>query len=196
MTLLDDCFCWYGAEAARREKDVENAFGVSLGELTTEGYYNNTLPNSLSKFALNAMESTYFSKHIAQKMLPGAFIKALLAIVVMIVSAFAVSDLNTLILIVQAAFTVYFIEDAVKLFRYNGLVKSLFDSLYRLFITNGISTKEQETTAFMSALEYEAVKAHFKIRLDSNVFVIKLLKDCIWDDYSSHVCVYIKGDRT
>lgn len=32
--------------------------------------------------------------------------------------------------------------------------------------------------------------------IEKYVFVIKLLKDCIWDDYSSHVCVYIKGDRT
>ena len=196
LALLDDCFCWYEAEAARREKDVENAFGVSLGELTTEGYYNNSLPTSLGKFALNAMESTYFSENIAQKMLPKVLIKALLAITVMIVSAFAVTDLSFLIIIVQAAFTAYFIGDAVQLLRYKGLVKSLFDSLYMLFITSGITTKEQETAAFMAALEYEAVKAHFKIRLDSKVFKANNeMLSVKWNDMLEHVRVPLYAEQ-
>ncbi len=170
LTLFDDCICWYNAEAERRKTDVENAFGVTLGELTTQEYYNNSLPSSISKFALNAMESSFFSKHIAQKMVVKSCIKALFAIIVMIVSAFVVSDPSTLLIIIQAALTTYFIEDAVKLLRYINLVKSIYDALFKSFITIGISNKEQETNAFMSALEYETVKAHFKIRLDSKVF--------------------------
>ena len=93
-----------------------------------------------------------------------------ISIVVMIIAAFIVPDIGILSIILQAVFTASFIEDAVSLLRYHALVKETFDSLYKAFVTVGVERREQEITVFSEAVEYEAIKAHFKIRLNSKLF--------------------------
>ena len=170
LNIFDACYYWYEAEAERRKCDISNAFDISLDELTTQDYYHNSLPPSMGKFAANAFESSFFSKEIAQRMLGKVCVKAVCSIIVMIVSSFIIQDPSLLVIIIQAALTAYFIDDAVKLLRYITLVKSVFNSLFRSFITVGIGNRNQELNAFTNAFEYEAIKAHFQIRLDTKLF--------------------------
>ena len=124
----------------------------------------------MGKYAVNCMESAFFSKTIASKMLPKATIKALLSVTVMFFAIFWINDPSFLLVVVQAVLSFYFIEDLVRLIRYANLVKVVYETLFKSFITVGVSTKQQEVSAFSCALEYEAIKAHFKVRLDSKLF--------------------------
>ena len=75
-----------------------------------------------------------------------------------------------MIVIVQSALTVYFIEDAIKLLRFRNLIANFYDALFKSFISVEICNKQNEVTAFTYALEYEISKAYFKVRLDSKLF--------------------------
>lgn len=188
LTLADDYFCWYNAEAARRKYNVEDAFGVRLGELQTEGYYNNSLPTSIGKYAVNVLESSFVTSEVSKKMIPMAMVKACSSLIVMLIAVFLIPDLGILSIIIQAVFTAYFIEDAVSLLRYHALVKKTFDTLYNAFVTVGVEKREQEVTVLAEAVEYEAIKAHFKIRLNSKLFH-KLNPDLVtrWAEIKSRI---------
>lgn len=69
LEILDDNFFWYNAERVRRQTDIENGFEIDITEYETNEYYNNNLPNNITKFSVNAFESIMFSKATVGRML-------------------------------------------------------------------------------------------------------------------------------
>ena len=61
LTLINECWLWYDAECARRKGNIQDAFGIKLQQLKTDGYYNNQFSPSLLKYAVNTLcaESNY-----------------------------------------------------------------------------------------------------------------------------------------
>ncbi|MCQ0091314.1 hypothetical protein [Roseovarius sp. M141] len=57
------------AEDARRTNILSNAFGVPLSHEVTIGYYNNDLSDPVPCLAANCMESAFFTKELARRML-------------------------------------------------------------------------------------------------------------------------------
>lgn len=167
---VDDGLLWYNAETARRKNSIQVAFNVPLAELETEGYYNNGLAPSIAKYALNTFEANYYSKFIAGKMLVKSTIMALVSVVVLIVTGWLVSNGDVLLIITQAVFSAYVIEDAVMLTIYKLKMDNLFDEAYSALVTIGIRNEKQKVWLLSYAVEYEAIKAHYKVRLDSTVF--------------------------
>ena len=170
LKSIDDGVFWYNAEKARRKNNIQMAFDVTLGEQETEGYYNNSIKPSIKKYAVNTLESNFFSKHLAGQMLIKSAFKSTLSIVMMIMVGWFVASQEILLIIVQAAFSVYVIEDTVMLAIYKFQMDRLYDEAFTELITIGLENKKQDVWMLSYVVEYETVKAHYKVRLDSMLF--------------------------
>jgi len=168
--LVDDGVFWYNAERAGRNNNIETAFGISLSEYKRDGYYNNELAPSIVKYAVNTFESNYFTCCVAKKMITNSSVKTLIAVTVLLVTLFLVGNREVLLVMSQAVFSVYVIEETVMMIIYATRMKKLFDEALSMLITVGISNERQEIWLLSYVVEYEAVKAHYKIRLDSRLF--------------------------
>ncbi len=170
ISVIDDGYFWYEAEKARRKNAIENGLGTRLSEFETEEYYNNPNKASLEKYVLNILESNMFSKEIAGKMMPLSFIKSAIAIAVLVVSWRFLPDSDFLIIIAQTAFSSYVLVDTVQLVFYKLRMDDLYRDGYSVMIAPRNIEKGKEATLLAYAVEYEAIKAHYKIRLDGKIF--------------------------
>lgn len=166
---VDDGHFWYKAEKERRKNSIQNGLGTRLAEYDTEGYYNNDLQPSVRKCAMNTLESNYFTKIIAEKMILKKSIAAVIAIVVLICSCIFVEDANILLIIAQTAFSSYVFVDFIMLLLYKTRMESLYETAYNNMI---LGNANSENTAWLISyiVEYEAIKAHYKVRLDEKIF--------------------------
>ena len=169
-SVIDDGYFWYEAEKARRKNSIENGLGTRLSELETKEYYNNQSKVSLEKYALNALESNMFSKEIAGKMILWSCIKSVVAIAVLVVACRFLPDSEFLLIIAQTAFSSYVLIDTVQLVFYKLRMENLYKEGYTALITPGIKGKSRNAVLLAYAVEYEAIKAHYKIRLDEKTF--------------------------
>ena len=170
VSIIDDGIMWFQAESARRKNSIQVAYDVRLDEYETEKYYNNDISDSDISYATNLFESAFFTKAISEKMVLGAIAKLIVAIVVLIISCrFIVND-DLLLVIAQTAFSAEVIEDAIRLFIFTQRIKALYEEAYHEFITVGIQTKDQRVWLKYFCVEYESIKAHYRIRLSESIF--------------------------
>ncbi len=170
LSIINDCCLWYDAESARRKNNIQNAFNIKFQELTTIGYYNNRISPSLLKYAVNTFESNYFSKIIAQKTMPKEIAKIILSLFVLLISIRYIANGDLLLIISQIVFSSYFILNAIMLLVYTIKLSHWYDKAYENFITFGIKNKSQLIWLMYYIVEYECIKAYFKIKLDSKIF--------------------------
>lgn len=170
VSLIDDGLYWYNAESERRKNSLQTAFGIRFSELETDGYYNNEISPSILKYAVNTFESNYFSKFIASKMLLRSAIKSLIAVIVLISVGWVIEDGSILLVMSQAIFSAYIVEDTVLLAIYAARLNKLYDNAYSMLITSGIQKYQQMPILLLYCVEYESIKAHYKVRLDSKLF--------------------------
>lgn len=184
-TIDDGCF-WYEAEKQRRKNGIQDGFGTRLSEYNTEAYYNNDLPHSLEKYGMNILESNYFSKMIAGKMLFKVGVHVLGAVVALFIACRFVSDGNVLLLIAQTTFSSYVLVDFVMLLLYKIRLEALYSEAYNVFIL-GSRTHINQAWIISYVVEYEAIKAHYKIRLDQKIFnKMNGELSAKWQDIVSH----------
>ena len=159
---------------------------MRLSEYDTEEYYNNNLPHSLEKYGMNILESNYFSKIIAGKMLLKVGAYALGAVVALVIACRFVSDGNVLLLIAQTTFSSYVLVDFVMLLLYKIRLEALYIEAYNVFIL-GSRTHINQAWIISYVVEYEAIKAHYKIRLDQKIFnKMNGELSAKWQDIVSH----------
>lgn len=171
LSILDDNFFWYNAEQVRRQAAIENAFGIDITEYKTEGYYNNNIPNNSVKFSVNAFESIMFSKTTAERMMLKEGSMTFIAFIAFICACLVYKDYGVILIISQTAFSAYFMEEFVRLCIYKSKLEKLYDSFYKELITVGVKDEKQRSLLLAYAIEYEAVKAHYKIRLSEKEFL-------------------------
>lgn len=168
--MIDDLHVWYQAENGRRKGAIENAFHTKLTPMRTEGYYNNDAGDSETKYALNLYESCYFTETILKKMLPGIIVKIALSAIALTVFMFCF-DPAVVVILAQGIFSTCVLFGCTGSIVCYTRVKRLNEIFFDIFVTrqydgSGIDAIKLKSTA----LEYEAVKAHYKIRLSSRVF--------------------------
>ena len=191
LTLINECWLWYDAECARRKGNIQDAFGIKLQQLKTDGYYNNQFSPSLLKYAVNTFESNFFSKEIALKMLPRKTAVSFAAGISFFISSRYIADGDLLLTISQVVFSSYFILDTIVLLSYAIRLKYWYDKAYEQLITIGIKNKQQLVWLMYYIVEYECVKAYFKVRLDSKIFNkynLALTKE--WDSLKQSINYY------
>ncbi len=169
-SVIDDGYFWYEAEKARRKNSIEDGLGIRLSELETEEYYNNQSKASLEKYALNVLESNMFSKEIAGRMVLWSCIKSAIAIAILVVACRFLPDSEFLLIIAQTAFSSYVLIDTIMLVFYRLRMDNLYKEGYTALITPGIKGRSRNAVLLAYSVEYEAIKAHYKIRLDEKIF--------------------------
>lgn len=168
--MIDDFHVWYQAENGRRKGGIENAFCAKLTPMRTEGYYNNDASDSETKYALNLYESCYFTEAILKKMLPGIIAKIALSAIVLAVFMFCF-DPAVVVIFAQGIFSTCVLFGCTGSIVCYTQVKRLNEIFFDVFITRQYSGNGIDTITLKSAaLEYEAVKAHYKVRLSSRIF--------------------------
>lgn len=170
LDLWDTGILRYRAESERRKDAIQNAFSCHLTEMKTEGYYNNRLRPSFEKYAMNIFESNFFSKFISGKMIGMSLIKSLIAIFLLFVCGIYVIDANIYTIIVQTAFSTFIVGDTISLLLYYIRMKQLYDEAYLQFITIGLKEDSQKVWLMSYIMEYEMIKAHYKVQLNSKIF--------------------------
>ena len=115
-----------------------------------------------------AME--FFTKEISRKMLIGAVAKLLIAVVVLIITCRFITNDDVLLVIAQTVFSAVVIEDAIRLIIFTQRIKTLYEEAYHELITVGISTTAQRVWLKYFCVEYESIKAHYRIRLSESLF--------------------------
>lgn len=169
VEILDDGIFWFCAESARRANCIENAFHVDLSEYKTEGYYNNDLSPSFAKYTLNIFESHYFTANISKKMLPKKIVEVIVALLIFVVSCLCIPSEITAI-VAEAIFSSFVMIDAVAMIIYEIRIRQLYKNAYTQFVSVGITKYEQLVWVLSYVVEYESIKAHYKIRLDEKIF--------------------------
>lgn len=167
---VDDGYFWYKAEKERRKNGIQNGLGSRLSEYETEEYYNNNLLPSYEKYGMNILESNFFSKEIAGQMILKSAVCATISVVTLIIACRFLVDANVLLVIAQTAFSSYILVDFVMLLIYKIRMQALFDDAYNILIL-GNSIINHNAWLMSYIVEYEAIKAHYKVRLDEKVFV-------------------------
>lgn len=170
LSLIDDGVLWFRAESARRKNSFQTAFNVRLGKYETQGYYNNDVKNPELSYATNQFESIFFTKEISERMLLGAVVKLLLALAILIVSCRLIPNDDILLIVAQTAFSAVVIEDAIRLIIFTQRIKTLYAEAYHEFITVGIKDRSQIVWLKFFCVEYESIKAHYRIRLSESLF--------------------------
>lgn len=168
--MIDDFHFWYSAENGRRKGAIENSFSVSLTSKETQGYYNNEAVDPEVKYILNLYESCYFTEAILKKMLPGIIAKIAVAIIALVILMLCF-DPAIVVIWTQGIFSTCILFSSVGsivcYFRLNR-IKEIF---YGEFVIRQYNGKGADSVILKAnALEYEAVKAHYKIRLNSNIY--------------------------
>ena len=188
LSVIDDGVLWYRAESARRKNGIQEAFSISLSEYSTEGYYNNDINDPELSYAANLFESCFFTREISRKMLLVSIIKSLLAIVVLILACRFVLNDDIFLVIAQTVFSATLVEETIRLVIYVYRICALYDYAYHEFVTVGITRNDQRVSLRWFCLEYESVKAHYRVRLDEYIFKkYNLYLSHKWDSISSQI---------
>ena len=170
LKSIDDGHYWYKAESARRKDNLQVALGINLSDYETEGYYNNSLKPSISKYAMNTFESNFFSKELSTKMFVNSLIKAILAVLLLISIGWFNPNQGVILVITQAVLSTYIVEETVMLALYKSKLEKLYALIYAEFITVGITKESQQALLLSYVIEYEATKAHYKVRISTFLF--------------------------
>lgn len=128
-----------------------------------------TFPPSLEKYGMNILESNYFSRIIAGKTMVKTGLYAITAVVALIIAYIFLKDVNILLIIAQKAFSSYVLVDFAMLVLYKIRMKDIYNDAYIILIL-GNQTRNHQERLVSYLVEYEAIKAHYKVRLDEKIF--------------------------
>ena len=103
-------------------------------------------------------------------MLLGAVVKIVVAVVVLIISCRLIANDDVLLVVAQTVFSTVVIEDSIRLLLFAQRIKSLYDEAYHEFITVGVSKESQLVWLKYFCIEYESLKAHYRVRLSESIF--------------------------
>lgn len=170
ISVVDDSFWWYKAESNRRKSCIKDAFVVDTITENVEEYYNNSSSPSFKKYVLNTFENTLFSKNIAQKMLIPSAVKSLISFVVFIMICILFKNDDVILIISQTVFSTSYICGTLSLFVYKNRLETLYNDFYHLLVTIGVNGTKEKVLLLSNIVEYESIKAHYKIRLSTKVF--------------------------
>lgn len=168
--VIGDYVFWYSASSTRRKANLDNAFSIDMTEYKTDGYYNNNCPPSITRYALNSFESIFFTKTIVCKSLVTNGVKTFVVVMIFLITCLTRVDYEIILIITQTIFSSVFIIDFIVLLIFKFRVDVLYDSFYRDFITIGLHSEKQVIALLGNAIEYEAIKAHYRVHLSTKTF--------------------------
>ena len=170
LSVIDDGVYWFRAESARRKNSIQTAYSIRLDKYETSGYYNNDIDDPELSYATNQFESAFFTKEISEKMLIDAVVKMVVAVTILIISCRLIANNDVFLIVAQAALSAFVLEDSIRHIIFTQRIKTLYNEAYHEFITVGISKPAQRVWLRYFCVEYESIKAHYRIRLSESLF--------------------------
>jgi hypothetical protein len=170
LSIINDNLFLYNADSARRKGAIENAFNVDITGFVTDGYYNNLIQPSIVKYIVNIFESVFFSKSIVMKKLKFEFAKTFCSILILIIACIEIRNGEMLLVIMQAVFSSRFIASSIAHIFYASRLNNLYNEFYGQLVSVGLVSEKQQYRLLAIAIEYEAIKAHYKVRLQKRLF--------------------------
>lgn len=104
-------------------------------------------------------------------MIPKEGLKTAVALVVFISACLIYKDYNIILIISQTVFSAYFIQEFIKLFVYKIRIDKLYNDFYNQLVTIGIKCDNQRKVLISYAIDYEIIKAYYKVRLSEKIFL-------------------------
>lgn len=114
--------------------------------------------------------------------------KSVITVIALVASCIFVENVNIILIIAQTAFSAYVFVDFLMLLLYKMRMESLYDTAYNILILNN-SSRDNMAWLISYIVEYEAIKAHYKVRLDEKIFQDN--NDSLsakWQEILSHRC--------
>jgi hypothetical protein len=170
LSVIDDGILWFRAENARRKNSIQTAYNTKLDSYETSGYYNNNIDDPELSYAINQFESAFFTKMISEKMLLAVMVKMLASVTILIISCRMIHNNDVFLIVAQAALSAVVIEDAIRHIIFTQRIRTLYEEAYHEFITIGISRNAQIVWLRYFCVEYESIKAYYRIRLNELLF--------------------------
>jgi len=170
LSVWDDCCLWYNAEATRRKNLIEDAYNIDITNLQTEGYYNNSVSNPNLKYILNSFESVYFSKNIAESMNCTKYTSALISLLVFVLAIKELNDRQNVMLAIQIVFSSHLLLGFIQFCVYKMRLNTIYNEFYQNLVTIGVNSQKQINFLLSTVMEYEAVKAYYKVRLSTKKY--------------------------
>lgn len=167
IKIVDDNWFWYDAESLRRKDSIANGFNKNIQIEKTDGYYNNRFKPSVYRYGINIFESSFFTYKIAEKMIIKSILKAIISVVVFISTIILFKNEQNILVIFQIISSFNIISDTLGLIFYYFRLKNLYEMEYRFFVTEN---NTDDALIYSYILEYESIKAYYKVRLDSKIF--------------------------
>jgi hypothetical protein len=160
------------AEDKRRQELLSNSYSVALTHEETVGYYNNDQTNPLKRLAASVMESAFFTREIARRMLFGQRTRTIGYLVIYLVAVLNRStNLEVLAVAAQAVFSEDIIARWLRMEWLRNRSEQVFDNFNRLFATKpAFSRPVAQSQAIDLFSFYETTKATAAILLSSRLF--------------------------
>ena len=103
-------------------------------------------------------------------MLIASFVKLICSIIVLIISCFFIDKTDVILIVSQTILSSYIFEETTMLTIYNSKMKKIYDQAYNQLVTIGVKDKKQKIWLLWYTIEYETIKAYYKVRLDTKLF--------------------------
>lgn len=156
----------------RRKQLLANAMGAMLTDDRTEGYYNNPLPGSLKRLAVNTFENSLFSKEIVAEMLvrrrwrAGIYLLVWLALVI-----YRRTTMEALAFTTQVVFSADVVADWLNLEVLSKRHQATFDWFYSFFASrSGYTTAPGQANILDAVIGYECDKARAGVQQSTAIF--------------------------
>lgn len=193
---FDDNIIFPNAERNRRKVNIDNSFGINTTMDITDGYYNNKLNPSVEKFILNNFESIYFTLNISKKMLFKEGIKALLAIVTLLIAFNVFAGSEMLLLVFQVVFSGSYVLGLASLLIYINKIHRLYENFYQSLITENYYSDKTIIRLIGLSAEYEIIKGSHRIKLSSKIFnQLNPVLSSHWDSLQKETLFYRNKKR-
>lgn len=182
---IDKEYLFFEAENLRRKLWLDNGFNCRVSKQSTQDYYNNQIPPSFIRLALDSYESCFFTVEILKKGIGKQMFMFLASIIIWVIVCLYQADFKLVLLIIQTFFSgsvfISFIEHITCFFRLSQLKNRFFTE----FFTIGIKKKEQLFVLFHCVMDYECWKSYYHIRLDSQIFY--KYNGILSEEWKSHI---------
>jgi hypothetical protein len=157
----------------RRESQISDGLGATIGDSTRDDYYNSPLPHSVERLASTTLENTLFTSEILRRMIvrKRVLIASYLAIFLLLLS-FRGTSLSWMLLLTQSLFSGNVVLVWARMERYRCRTHDVHECLKQFFLQGGNSQSPNGMAIILAAFtNYECAKDEAAMPLNDSIFM-------------------------
>jgi hypothetical protein len=174
VVLFDQLFNYLFFEAgkAKRLDFIDNSFGTDFSGTKSLGYFTNeNLSKGIYKMAVNCFENSFFSKNTSGKMISGAWLKAVIILIIFVFNS-ALGAKGLVNLLFQLSLPILLITQSIKITFFYTRINTTYEGFLSLFSdfkqVESVAGKDAEILKLV--LEYQTTLTWGAIPLSNRIF--------------------------